>query len=148
MGGIRISHERIQLFLQDLQNLFQNFGGISCPFVRDTQNIVCCQGKWNQSCVSIIHRSDELIKAITILNKFIHGNDMHLHRRRGHDSYFSPPLCEPHFSYAYGNDETLIDSIPSIPPDFVGRELAVMMTHPSSLEGVSHWYELGRIQLL
>ena len=182
IGGIYISKEKISVFLQELQLLFNNFGEIPCQVIQH-KGIVGFPDSWNQSCVSLIHRSKELLQAITLVYKFIQNhnsyfsshpkdyyyirpnrnNNYNINKKEDQEQYptkddndddddyysFPSPLLEPHISWAYGNNPSLIDSIPWIPPPhFLCRDLIVMLTHPSTLDGVSKWVELGRISLM
>jgi hypothetical protein len=137
--------------------------------------------KWNQSCVAIIERSNELMftidailegienvvlqknrsdqynnnSNISPIMKSYSSKDSSLSSSSSSKFEFPPPLCEPHYSFAYGSistsfydNENVNDAIFDIPPDFDAHELVFMWTYPSNLEGVKQWKEIGRISLL
>jgi len=140
--------------------------------------------QWNQSCIAIMERSTDFINAMEVADKalFSHrynNNSSKDDHRDGQSSslerHFKAPSCEPHYSFVYGNDASLIQSLserssinssnsinggddeesndrdPMIlecPPNFTSTEIIVMWTYPSTLEGVEQWREIGRFSLV
>jgi len=157
-----------KILLQELRTKFQGFGSIPCYFVPYPPNensnkvkedkhgqgyvlgegrVVCSISKegsilWNQSCLSIMHRSKKFMNAVRMAKEVIFSATEEIC-----DIEFSPPVMEPHFSFAYGNfDANLCSSIPS-PPDLISTTMSLFWTYPVSLEGVQEWSEVGRIDL-
>jgi hypothetical protein len=212
-----------------LANAFCNFGGVECTFVKERGVFAARRRQrrkeeegdngnnksndnnnseeegevqWNQSCISIMERTDSFTKAVELADQVLlspttttttrstttssyneHGHDkehdqLALSASSSFERHLKPPTCEPHYSFVYGNDASLISSLqPSssssssssnhvsscgggimkkknddlvlqCPPDFTSTEIAVMWTYPSTLEGVEQWREIGRFSLV
>lgn len=143
--------------------------------------------QWNQSCIAIMERSTDFINAMELADKALFSHryntdnsssskdDHHDGQSSSLERHFKPPSCEPHYSFVYGNDASLIQSLsqksinsnsinddgddegsrdnrdPMIlecPPNFTSTEIIVMWTYPSTLEGVEQWREIGRFSLV
>lgn len=147
------------IVLRRLQLAFQSHGEITCDFnnergvfaVWDEEGVV----QWNQSCLSIIERGIPLMRAIQVADEAFFStlstktttcdNEQRLLPVERH---FKPPLFEPHYSFVYGNEAHLIPASLECPPSFTSTEMVLMWTHPSSLEGVEEWKEIGRFSLI
>ena len=127
--------------------------------------------KWNQSAVCIMNRSPQFAKAVTLTyravcktDESLGGGTVPLPSEEEINAFdwtttLKPPLCEPHYSIAYGNHPDLIYArrninanagggyLAEVPPDFVSTEAMLIWTWPASLEGVPTWREVGRIRL-
>ena len=130
-----------------------------------------CDVKWNQSAVSIMNRSVQFAKAVQLTyravcktDESLGGGTVPLPSDEEISSFdwtttLKPPLCQPHYSIAYGNHPDLIfvkrninanaggGYLAEVPPDFVSTEAMLIWTWPASLEGVPTWREVGRIRL-
>ena len=154
---------------------------------KDKEEQIIDEVQWNQSCIAIMERSAEFINAMELADKalFPHRYNKSNGSNKGdhHDGqtsskslerHFKAPSCEPHYSFVYGNDASLIQSLskrstinsnsindgsdegsdnrdPMIlecPPNFTSTEIIVMWTYPSTLEGVEQWREIGRFSLV
>ncbi len=139
--------------------------------------------QWNQSCIAIMERSTDFINAMEVADKALFSHRYNSNKDGNHDGqssskslerHFKAPSCEPHYSFVYGNDASLIQSLsersinssnsinggddeesndrdPMIlecPPNFTSTEIMVMWTYPSTLEGVEQWREIGRFSLV
>jgi len=118
--------------------------------------------KWNQSCVCIMERSVSFVRAMHVAEEALFNSTANssINSNNGASTsatttppampnierHFKPPLHEPHYSFVYGN--ACIPSTLECPPDFVSSEMSVMWTHPSSLEGVQRWREIGNFSLI
>ena len=154
----------------------------------DKEGQIIDEVQWNQSCIAIMERSAEFINAMEVADKalFSHrynksngsssNKDGHYDGRSSSlERHFKPPSCEPHYSFVYGNDASLIQSLSErssinssnnisdgsdersdnrdlmileCPPNFTSTEIIVMWTYPSTLEGVEQWREIGRFSLV
>lgn len=156
----------------------------------DKEGQIIDEVQWNQSCIAIMERSAEFVNAMEVADKalFSHrynkSNGSSSNKDGHHDGqssskslerHFKAPSCEPHYSFVYGNDASLIQSLserssinssnsinggdgeesndrdPMIlecPPNFTSTEIIVMWTYPSTLEGVEQWREIGRFSLV
>lgn len=130
-----------------------------------------CNVKWNQSAVSIMNRSPQFAKAVQLTyravcktDESLGGGTVPLPSEEEINTFdwtttLKPPLCQPHYSIAYGNHPDLIFAkrnnnnnvgegyLAEVPPDFVSTEAMLIWTWPASLEGVPTWREVGRIPL-
>lgn len=136
-----------------------------------------CNVKWNQSAVSIMNRSPQFAKAVQLTyravcktDKSLGGGTVPLPSEEEIHAFdwtttLKPPLCQPHYSIAYGNHPDLIFAkrnanaidnanadaeggyLAEVPPDFISTEAMLIWTWPASLEGVPTWREVGRIRL-
>ena len=144
------------------------------------------QVQWNQSCIAIMERSTEFINAMEVADKALFSHRYNKSSKDDHhdgqssskslERHFKPPSCEPHYSFVYGNDASLKQSISErssinsssnsindgsdershnrdpmlleCPPNFTSTEIIVMWTYPSTLEGVEQWREIGRFSLV
>jgi hypothetical protein len=150
----------------------------------DKEGQIIEEVQWNQSCIAIMERSTEFINAMELADKALFSHryknnnssskdDHHDGQSSSLERHFKAPSCEPHYSFVYGNDASLIQSIsqksinsnnisdgsderssdrdPMIlecPPNFTSTEIIVMWTYPSTLEGVEQWREIGRFSLV
>ena len=132
-----------------------------------------CDVKWNQSAVAVMNRSSQFAQAVELTyravcktDESLGGGTVPLPSEEEINAFdwtttLKPPLCQPHYSIAYGNHPDLIFAtrnnnanskveggyIAEVPPDFVSTEAMLIWTWPASLEGVSTWREVGRIRL-
>lgn len=98
--------------------------------------------KWNQSCVSIVKRTDDFLDVMVLADGAlfrVESSDVERH--------FKPPLCQPHYSFVYGNDPERIPFSLDYPASFKSTEMVLMWTDPSNLSGVGVWKEVGRIEM-
>jgi len=148
--------EAARLVLKRVEGSLLAAQGITCEFDRD-KGIVSGRSfvgiddtegkvKWNQSCVAILKRHRSLENAMKVVDEALYsstGGD----RPRSVERHFKPPLGEPHFSFVYGNDPSLIPETLQCPDDFVCKEVSLWWTHPPTLDGVPQWKEVGTIKL-
>lgn len=154
-----IHAEAARAVLRRLQDAFRSHGGVKCEFVEE-RGVFAARNpppdgvgegpvKWNQSCVSIMERNDDLMAAIRVADRALFSccstsysdEQSSLHR------HFKAPLFEPHYSFVYGNDAQLIPSDLECPPSFVSTEMVVMWTYPPTLDGVKKWREIGPVSM-
>ena len=130
-------------------------GGVRCVFERG-RGIVAARTlvdvddaegavKWNQSCVAVLKRDPSFVDAMETVDAALYA--MADGDRPPAERHFRPPLGEPHYSFVYGNDPSLIPETLGFPDDFVCHEVSLWWTHPPTLEGVSQWREVGTIKL-
>lgn len=146
------------------------------------EQIVEEEVQWNQSCIALIERSSEFINAMELAAKALFSHRYNNNSNSGSNGggrsstlerHFKPPSHEPHYSFVYGNDASLIQSLSQrsinsnsihnggdegngnrdmmileCPPNFTSTEIIVMWTYPSTLEGVERWREIGRFSLV
>ncbi|KAL7542266.1 hypothetical protein ACHAWF_007134 [Thalassiosira exigua] len=145
-----------RLVLRRLQRAFQSHGEISCRFVKErgvfAEHSLSESGervvKWNQSCVSVAERTSSIMRAMEVADEALFstlGTACCDDPTQSIERHLKGPLFEPHYSFAYGNDAHLIPSSLECPPTFACVEMVLMWTHPSSLEGVEKWTEIGRV---
>ena len=76
--------------------------------------------QWNQSCISIMKRTDGLAKAMELADQALFAtkrratasnNKSEQSSSSQLERHFKPPACEPHYSFVYGNDADLITSL-------------------------------------
>mmetsp|Transcript_27302 Transcript_27302/g.59764 ORF Transcript_27302/g.59764 Transcript_27302/m.59764 type:complete len:334 (+) Transcript_27302:58-1059(+) len=129
--------------------------------------------KWNQSCVSVMDRCDQFSTAVKLtyeavceVNRRLDGGpDSFLGDETAFDwkATLKPPIFEPHYSHAYGNNPGLVaarrggdedeeeeeggEFLTDVPPDFVSQEAMLIWTCPAELECVETWREVGRVRL-
>lgn len=159
--------EAAAVVLRRLRSAFRAHGGVACDFVRergvfavrapreDGEEDRAGDGvvQWNQSCLSIVERNASFMSALRVAEEALFSTTRATGR---HDElsapsierHFKPPLCEPHFSFAYGTDAELIPQSLRCPPPFTASEMVVMWTHPASLDAVEKWEPIGRICLM
>ena len=130
-----------------------------------------CGVKWNQSAVAVMNRSPQFAEAVELTYRAVCKTDESLgggtvpfppeEKISSFDwtTTLKPPLCEPHYSIAYGNHPDLIFAkrnnnanaeegfVVGVPPDFLSTEAMLIWTWPALLEGVPTWREVGRIRL-
>mmetsp|Transcript_13113 Transcript_13113/g.26168 ORF Transcript_13113/g.26168 Transcript_13113/m.26168 type:complete len:202 (-) Transcript_13113:4-609(-) len=141
-GGVNIEDpESIPAISERLRSALKNSGPIPCRFRRQVSSPRDDNGDvvWNQSCVAPLYPiSAEFEDAVRFTMEAFSLPERNI--------LYSPPLGEPHYSFAYGNQpEICKDLLP--PPDFNAHEAVLYQTHPASLEGVPRWHEISRIQL-
>ena len=188
--------------LKRLTCAFRNFGGVDCKFVQErgvfaaktrrrrkdtsiseldkNDGLNTCnvseeeeELQWNQSCISILERTEQFIKAVELADQALHvKRDSALNNQDGSsvvhlERYFKPPACEPHYSFVYGNDADFVKSLQpkdssfskqssknekslilECPPNFTCTQIAVVWTYPSTLDGVKQWREIGCFSLV
>lgn len=83
--------------------------------------------QWNQSCISIMERSNTFLKAMELVERILYTDRSSCSNSttRGRNEieeqqsvamqtlerHFKAPVCEPHYSFVYGNDAELISSL-------------------------------------
>merc|ERR1740139_954910 len=135
-GGVNIEDpESIPAISERLRSALKNSGPIPCRFRRQVSSPRDDNGDvvWNQSCVAPLYPiSAEFEDAVRFTMEAFSLPERNI--------LYSPPLGEPHYSFAYGNQpEICKDLLP--PPDFNAHEAVLYQTHPASLEGVPRWHE-------
>lgn len=132
--------------------------------------------KWNQSCVSVMGRCDQFSTAVELtyeavceVNRrlLVGGGGIIPDSFLGDENAFDwkatlrPPIFEPHYSHAYGNNPALVAArrggdkdeeeegkfLTDVPPDFVSQEAMLIWTYPAELDCVETWKEVGRVRL-
>eukprot|EP00970_Alexandrium_tamarense_P005833 scaffold949_cov186-Alexandrium_tamarense.AAC.11 len=104
------------IVLRRLQNAFHGIGGVTCTFLKDLGMFAAYQDgsvKWNQSCVSIVKRTDDFLDVMVLADGAlfrVESSDVERH--------FKPPLCQPHYSFVYGNDPERIPLSLDYPASF------------------------------
>ena len=145
--------------------------GIPCRFRHEGPIAAKEEGgsiKWNQSCISVMERNDRFRRAIELTHDAVCKVNDRMEGSLDSDGVndgdafdwrtaLKPPICEPHYSHAYGSDAGLLhvkigndDDSPLLvqtPPDFVSQEAMLIWTYPPSVDGVSNWKEVGRCKL-
>lgn len=107
--------------------------------------------KWNQSCMVAVKRLPDFMRVVALTRMAVHGKDDHHDVADSINAMtidFARPFGEPHYSFAYGNDESLCEEV--VPPisEFIAHELQVWCTSPATLAGVaSGWKHLSTIRL-
>lgn len=125
--------------LQELRSTLPCLGGIPCRFPGDGRPIAVKEEgdegesiKWNQSCISIMERSEQLRKAVLLthaavskvnsrledaeapmkVNGVNHVDNNGVMEEKEFDwtTTLKPPIYEPHYSHAYGSGPDLIDT--------------------------------------
>ena len=134
------SHQDIVDLATIMGEGLKDFGGVPCRFYKEVVSMYRPDSTliWNQSCVSVMERSDKFMQLIERSRQLLGVED---------EPYsFPPPLEEPHFSHFYG--ETFLPSVDDIvmPPDFIAKEAALWITS-GGFEGVKTWQEVARISL-
>ena len=148
----------------------------------DKEEQIIEEVQWNQSCIALMERSSEFINAMELADKALFSHRYNNNSNSGSNGggssstlerHFKPPSHEPHYSFVYGNDASLIQSLSQrsinsnsihnggdegngnrdmmileCPPNFTSTEIIVMWTYPSTLEGVERWREIGRFSLV
>ena len=95
---------------------------------------------WSQSCIAVMERSPEFMNLLNL--------SRHVLKLPPGEWMFPGPICEPHFSLFYGDQQIPSHiSIPA-PPNFVATEASLYMTTPGTRQGVAKWREITRISLL
>lgn len=150
-----IEEEAAKIVLNRLRLAFQSHGGVECNFVKERGVFAAREEdgtvKWNQSCVCIMERSKSLIKAMKAADKAMHSTTIDTSDSDNVQSiehYFKPPLCEPHYSFVYGNNPELIPAALECPPSFISTEFLVVWTSPPSLKGVRQWETVGKVSMV
>mmetsp|Transcript_8228 Transcript_8228/g.10767 ORF Transcript_8228/g.10767 Transcript_8228/m.10767 type:complete len:254 (-) Transcript_8228:556-1317(-) len=122
------------------------------------------QIKWNQACISVMDQSPEFMDAfhcaLAIMNTFQVRSlpaatadqpieEIDTSEEKGNKSLdseqfsFPSPIHEPHFSFAYGNQNNFPSFVDKPPPTFQATQMALFITNPSNLEGVEQWSQIG-----
>eukprot|EP00980_Cylindrotheca_fusiformis_P021658 scaffold8505_cov130-Cylindrotheca_fusiformis.AAC.24 len=150
VGSIRCETQREATELgKHLKKKLRGTGPVPCRFRRtpcesmyDASNTLV----WSQSCIAIMERSDEYMNLLARTREAL--------KLPLGEWIFPGPAHEPHFSKYYGSRPPLSDglaatSTPIIQPpeDFVAHEAALFLTTPGTLNGVSQWREVTRIDL-
>lgn len=144
-----------RIVLQRLRSAFRGYGAITCNFVQDRGVITArlpnkdgdVKGPipWNQSCVSIVENTKDYIEAMRLAAQILFAPGESL--SDSIERHFQPPLMEPHYSFAYGSDPSLVPKTLTCPPAFESTEMIMMWTDSAGLEGVEQWSEIGRIDV-
>lgn len=133
--------------MEKIEKAFRGFGPVPC-IINKSKGIVAgideetCLCKWNQSTVAILEREDKFLKAVELAHEIFLGAGNNIEK-----DWFKPPLNEPHLSLAYSN-KPLGKFVNMIPEDFNATEIKLVMTDPSSLDGIPSWKEVGKFSLL
>mmetsp|Transcript_25920 Transcript_25920/g.40235 ORF Transcript_25920/g.40235 Transcript_25920/m.40235 type:complete len:218 (-) Transcript_25920:2862-3515(-) len=107
--------------------------------------------KWNQSCMVAVNRRPDFMRVVALTRMAVYDKDDHHDVDDSNNVMsmdFARPFGEPHYSFAYGNDESLCEEV--VPPisEFIAHELQVWCTSPATLAGVaSGWKHLSTIRL-
>ncbi|KAL7475386.1 hypothetical protein ACHAW6_001300 [Cyclotella cf. meneghiniana] len=138
--------EAAKIVLHRLRSAFRGFGGVICEFVEDRGVFAALNEdntlQWNQSCVSVVRRTDSFMKAMKVADNALFGpNSLPIER------HLKPPISEPHYSFAYGNNVEITKSM-KCPHSFISTEMALWWTHPAELDAVERKWELiGKISM-
>ena len=95
---------------------------------------------WSQSCIATMERSAEFMNLLE--------RSRHILKLPPGEWMFPGPICEPHFSMFYGDQQIPPHISIGAPPNFIATEAALFMTTPGTLQGVAKWREITRISLL
>ena len=95
---------------------------------------------WSQSCIATMERSDEFMNLL--------DRSRHILKLPPGEWMFPGPICEPHFSMFYGDQQIPPNIGIRAPPNFIAAEAALFMTTPGTLQGVAKWREITRTSLL
>lgn len=149
VSGVDLNPNKIPNIMLKLREAFTGFGSIPC-IVDRSKGIVAAgydaetkECKWNQSTVAILERDEQIIKAVHLARDLLLGVRV---EHEDEDLLFKPPLNEPHLSLAYCNNP-LGQHVKVIPEDFYSKEIKLVVTDPSTLQGVSSWMEVGKFSL-
>lgn len=156
-SNIDIDEEAAKIVLKRLQHAFESFGAITCEFNKERgvfagrmppeNGVGNGAVKWNQSCVSIIEMTESFTRAMQVADEALFSTTDPASCERGISRHFKPPVNEPHYSYAYGNDSNLIPDSLECPDSFASLEMVLIWTYPAELGCVESWAEIGRINL-
>ena len=153
VGGIEIDENGdIDKIMEELKSGLLNSstgGGIPCTFNRSKGFVTSYSKKdnnivvWSQASVGIIERNETLLEAFHTAKRILY--DSKQVANSWHPlSDFSPPLSQPHMSFAYKSSTVeMSKDLEQLPEDFIAHKLVLMKTDPSSVEGVSTWEEVS-----
>jgi len=150
------------VLLRRLRAAFRAHGGVACEFVAERGAFAARHDgagdegggvPWNQSCVSVVQRNASFVRALRVADEAMFATTRETQRDGERpapsiERHFKPPLFEPHYSFAYGNDANLIPESLTCPSSFTSHELVLMWTCPASLDAVEKWEPIGRICLI
>jgi hypothetical protein len=137
VGGIKCDSEDQALeAAHNLQEGLKGFGKISCEFKPVPFS---SERVWSQALCLEMESSESFLKLCQTSRTILDKN--------AENWSFPPPVSMPHLSLFYG--------VSNIPPKndmqpvhpFHAYSLALWQTHPATLEGVSSWKEIARIDL-
>lgn len=111
------------------------FRKIPCESMYDASNMLV----WSQSCIAMMERSEEYMNLLDQSRQVL--------KLPSGEWIFPGPAHEPHFSKYYGSQPLSPTTIIHPPEDFVADEAALFLTTPGTLNGVSQWREVKRIDL-
>lgn len=155
-----VHEDAAEVLLRRLRVAFRAHGGVTCDFVAERGAFAARKDgagdggvPWNQSCVAVVRRNASFMRAMRVADEAMFatkGTTRYDNEQLAPslDRHFKPPLFEPHFSFAYGNDANLIPESLKCPPPFTSHEMVVMWTHPKSLDAVEKWETIGRVCLI
>lgn len=131
--------------------------GIPCNFIRSKGFVSSYINEtdivWSQACVGIIQRDVILMEAFECAKKCLHkskhsvSNEGEDHNSNPVTIDFKPPLGEPHLSFVYTDSAVKGLENLELPNDFIANTIALVQTHPSTVEGVCKWLCVGSFSL-
>ncbi|KAL3788303.1 hypothetical protein HJC23_002877 [Cyclotella cryptica] len=138
--------EAAEVVLHRLRSAFWGFGEVTCEFVEEKGVFACINEnnavQWNQSCVAVVKKTDSFMKAMKVADETLFGSTSLPVER-----HFRPPISEPHYSFAYGNNVETTKRV-KCPRSFTCSEIALWWTDPPELDAVaSEWKLIGKISM-
>lgn len=141
------------VILPRLENALKDSPSVTCTFLPEP----VFAPQWNQAAVLVLDQSTEFTKLVQTCREVLSetptvkvGGDPNKQQLE-----FPPPLRHPHMSLFYGmggvpEAQEIIDDLggpTSLPFSFVGTQVAIWKTYPTTVEGVAQWRELAAIHL-
>ncbi len=125
--------------------------GIPCNFIHSKGFVSSYMNEteivWNQACVGIIQRDGILMEAFQCAKKCFHKGEDNKSNSNPATIDFKPPLGEPHLSFVYTNSAVKGLENLELPNDFIANTIALVKTHPPTVEGVCKWVCVGSISM-
>ena len=153
VGNLKILDGEETTILEELKSAFIRFdrGGIPCTFNRSrgfvTMYNLNNQIVWNQACVGVVERNENLLKAVELTKKCLLESKHVIGsvEKSQPTADFSPPLKEPHLSFIYKESAINFLDEMELPEDFVSTQMVLVRTDPCSFEHISSWKVVGSI---
>jgi Cyclic phosphodiesterase-like protein len=147
VGAIEIEDENVAslCFCQDLKHHLKGRypEGIKCNFQSGLESMILDANgernvQWNQALVATAEETSCLLSLVDSCREFF---------RLPPAPRFEPQLRRPHMSLFYGIENIPDKNSVQLCENFIAKDLALWLTEPSTLEGVSTWREIARITL-
>ena len=158
LGGIQCANtSEIKSIVKLLKSMLKSFGDVQVEF---SGPVTCARDKntneikWNQSCLVAVKRTPQLMRLSHMVREVIRNRKKETFKFNDTNNLeikgltFPDPFGEPHYSFAYGNQESICSNISLASSGFMSREVVVWITNPSSVEGVKSWRHFASISLV